>query len=81
MVQQIEDLHVKSGQLNLEEVQTFLHGISYPATKREILDVTYDNGAPDHILEALNSIPDQEYYGDTDLLLTVEDVQSLNLVS
>lgn len=66
--------------VDADEVSTFLEGVDYPATKREILDIAYDNGAPDHILEFLNSLTDQEYYDEAEILSTLESMQS-SLVS
>jgi len=75
------DSTVQTRPFSIDEVQPFLLGVSYPATKREILDVAYDNGAPDRVLDVLNRVPDQEYYGETDFLFTLEDMQDVSLVS
>lgn len=58
--------------ISRDELEAFLEGTDFPATKRELLDVAYDNGAPDHTLEMLNSIPDQEYYSLEEVLLTLQ---------
>lgn len=57
--------------INRDEISEFLEGAYYPATKRELLDIAYDNGAPDHVLDLLNRMPDQEYYSLEELLLTL----------
>lgn len=44
-----------------EDIRSFLEDAIYPATKRELLDYAIDYGAPDHILEFLNRMPDHEY--------------------
>ncbi len=62
--------------IDSDQISTFLEGVEYPATKREILDVAYDNGAPDHILEFLNSLTDQEYFDEVEIISTLESVQS-----
>lgn len=63
-----------------DEVGTFLEGIEYPATKREILDIAYDNGAPDHILEFLNSLEDREYVDEVEIISALENLQ-MTLIS
>lgn len=77
MAQRTAPTHVTRHDININDFPAFLEGVSYPATKREILDIAFDNGAPDHMLEFLNTIPDQEYFGLTDLLFTLEDIQNL----
>lgn len=76
MAGRIDDQIIHQVPVDLSEVQVFLEGVIYPATKREILDVAYDNAAPDHILDFLNLIPDQEYITLTDLIWTLEDLQA-----
>ncbi|CAN5123164.1 hypothetical protein BH09PAT1_BH09PAT1_6040 [soil metagenome] len=66
--------------INGDEVSTFLEGVDYPATKREILDIVYDNGAPDHILEFFNSLVDQEYFDEIEIVSALETLQT-SLVS
>lgn len=65
-------IYVPSQGFDLLEVEDFLQGVDYPATKREILDVALDNGAPDDILMFLNSMPDQEYLSFAELTHTLE---------
>jgi hypothetical protein len=45
------------------KVQKFLSGISYPATKEQLIEQARSNKADDDALEALNGIPDREYSG------------------
>lgn len=45
------------------EVQQALAGISYPATKAELLHHAEEHGASDGVLKALASIPEEEYEG------------------
>lgn len=61
--------------INLNEVETFLDGVEFPATKRELLDTAFDNGAPDHILAFLNTMPDHEYYSLNELVMVLENRQ------
>jgi len=46
---------------NPVQVQKFLGGIDYPASKAEIIAAAEDAGADDRVLEALEGIPDREY--------------------
>lgn len=47
------------------QVQKFLGGIDYPASKDDILRSAQDSGADDEVLDALRGIPDREYDGPT----------------
>lgn len=75
-----KDTSFEALSINSEDVATFLEGVEYPATKREILDVAYDNGAPDHILEFLNTLQDQEYFDEIEIVSALESLQT-SLVS
>jgi Protein of unknown function (DUF2795) len=43
------------------QIQKFLGGIDYPASKDEIVRTAEEKGADDAVLDALRGIPDQEY--------------------
>ncbi|HET6187400.1 MAG TPA: DUF2795 domain-containing protein [Trebonia sp.] len=45
------------------QVQKALGGISYPATKEQLVEYARGKNAGDDILKVLQSIPDQEYDG------------------
>jgi hypothetical protein len=47
------------------QVQKFLGGIDYPASKEDIVRTATDAGADDDVLNALEGIPDREYDGPT----------------
>ncbi|MCY1693866.1 hypothetical protein BIU98_08910 [Curtobacterium sp. MMLR14_010] len=47
------------------QVQKFLSGIDYPASKDDIVTTAEKEGADDNVLDALKQIPDQEYDGPT----------------
>lgn len=49
--------------VNPIEVQKALTGISYPATKDEIIETAEGNDAAEEILEALQSLDEQQYDG------------------
>ncbi|WP_207457417.1 DUF2795 domain-containing protein [Desertivibrio insolitus] len=43
------------------QVQKFLGGIDYPASKEDIVKNAESSGADETVLEALKNLPDQEY--------------------
>ena len=45
------------------EVQKYLAGADYPATKEQLLEHAKRQGASKDVLEALSNIPDREYDG------------------
>ena len=49
--------------VNPIEVQKFLSGMDYPASKQEILDNAREQGADESVMSALEQIADREYDG------------------
>ncbi len=49
------------------EVEKFLKGVDYPATKQDLIDAASDNDAPDEVIDALNRIADKEYASPADV--------------
>ncbi|SEB35679.1 Protein of unknown function [Paramicrobacterium humi] len=49
------------------DVQKYLGGIDYPASKDEILDRAKESGAGEDILHALQNIPAKDYAKPTDV--------------
>lgn len=49
------------------QVQKFLSGIDYPASKDDIVQAAQDNGADDNVLDALRNLPDQDFDAPTDV--------------
>ncbi|WP_028812072.1 DUF2795 domain-containing protein [Streptomyces flavidovirens] len=47
--------------VNPIEMQKSLGGVSYPASKKEILEKAEKNGARPEIKEALKALPEKEY--------------------
>ena len=45
------------------KVQKFLGGISYPASKDQLIDHARGKKADEDVLEALQGLPDREYEG------------------
>lgn len=55
------------------QVQKFLGGIDYPASKADIVKKAKEKGADDNVMNALNGIPDREYDGPTAVSSAVSD--------
>lgn len=53
--------------MNPVQVQKFLGGVDYPASKQELVDTAKDQGADDNVMNALKQIPDREYDAPTDV--------------
>ena len=43
------------------QIQKFLGGLDYPASKEAILDAAKREGADDNVQQALEQLPDREY--------------------
>ncbi|MDE2041116.1 MAG: DUF2795 domain-containing protein [Patescibacteria group bacterium] len=55
---------------NPVEIQSYLKGVAYPATKDDIVDQAKSNEAPERIMELLDRMTDREY--DTPAAVTRE---------
>ncbi len=55
------------------QIQKYLSGIDYPASKDDVVSTAEKENAPDDVLEALRAIPDGEYDGPTDVSKAVSD--------
>ncbi|GGA62457.1 hypothetical protein GCM10011490_11100 [Pseudoclavibacter endophyticus] len=49
------------------QIQKYLGGIDYPASKQTIVDSAKESGADDDVLEALNAIEDKQYEDPTEV--------------
>jgi Protein of unknown function (DUF2795) len=56
------------------QIQKFLGGVDYPATKDALLARAKDSGADSNVLNALQGIPDKEYDGPTAVSSAVSDI-------
>lgn len=52
---------------NTVELQKFLSGVTYPATKQDIIKSAKDDGAPQEVMSLLHGLPDREYDEPTDV--------------
>lgn len=57
------------------QVQKFLGGVDYPATRETLLSHAKDSGADSTVLDALGNIPDKEYDSPTAVSSAVSDAQ------
>lgn len=55
------------------QIQKYLSGIDYPASKDDVVSTAEKENAPDDVLKALRAIPDGEYDGPTDVSSAVSD--------
>jgi hypothetical protein len=49
------------------QVQKFLAGVDYPASKDDIVRAAEKNGADGNVLDALRNLPDQDFDAPTDV--------------
>ncbi|MCE5267906.1 MAG: DUF2795 domain-containing protein [Planctomycetaceae bacterium] len=43
------------------DLQEYLRGVRYPATKEDLESAAKDSGAPQEILDAIDELPDEVY--------------------
>jgi hypothetical protein len=53
--------------VNPIELQKYLKGMNYPASKDDLIEHAEEQGADDEILDLLEQIPDEEYDAPTDV--------------
>ena len=53
--------------VNPIEVQKHLKGISYPASKQDVISTAESNGAPDDVIEALQAANTEQFDGPDDV--------------
>jgi len=56
-------------------IASFLEGISFPASKDELIDYAEDNNAPQDIIDVLEQLPDQEYTSMADIMSGIGQVE------
>ena len=49
-------------------VQSFLKGVSYPASKDDLLKAAKKNGAPEEIVDILNGLTTDDFGGPQDMM-------------
>jgi hypothetical protein len=48
-------------------LQSYLKGIAYRASKQDLMDCAHRNGAPDDVLDLIAGMPEQEFDGPQDV--------------
>jgi hypothetical protein len=48
---------------NPSEIQRYLTGIDYPATKDDVISTAEDNDAPDEVIEELQAMGEEQFDG------------------
>jgi hypothetical protein len=56
------------------QIQKFLGGIDYPASRETLISRAKESGADSNVLDALQNIPDKEYDSPTAVSSAVSDV-------
>ena len=59
--------------INPIELQKSLKGVSYPASKEDVVKAAEENGADDEILEALKNLGDNSFESPTDVSKALGD--------
>jgi len=49
-------------------VQKFLEGIHYPASKEDLINTARKNGAPREVMDLIQQLPGDEYGGPQDVM-------------
>ncbi len=49
--------------VSASEIQLYLKGVSYPANKKDIVGAAQRNGAPSHVMDFINKLPEKQYGG------------------
>jgi len=57
------------------EVEKFLQGIDFPASKQDLIQHAEDNNAPHRVIEVLNQMPDEEYGNAADVAKGIAKVE------
>ncbi|MBF2051227.1 MAG: DUF2795 domain-containing protein [Leptolyngbya sp. IPPAS B-1204] len=61
--------------VNPIELQKYLKGMNYPASKDDLIDHAEEQGADDDILDLLEQLPDEEYETPTDVNKAVGELE------
>ena len=50
------------------DIQRYLSGIEYPATKDDVISMAEDNDAPDEVIEELQSVTEEQFDGPEEVM-------------
>lgn len=57
------------------EVQKYLGGMSYPASKDDLVETAEEAGAPSEVMEMIERMPEQEYGGPQDVMKAYGEIK------
>jgi len=61
--------------VNPIQMQKFLKGMDYPASKEELIDHAKQNGADENVCTTLEQLPDEEYETPADVSKAVGKIE------
>jgi len=64
----------KKGSISAADLQKYLKGVSYPATKDDLISAAQSNEAPDDIMNTLRSLPDKSFGGPQEVEMAFGDM-------
>jgi Protein of unknown function (DUF2795) len=60
---------------NPPEVEKYLKGVNYPATKEELVETAKRNKADQDLTNLLQRLPEREFYKPTDVTHEISNIQ------
>ncbi|WP_416672483.1 DUF2795 domain-containing protein [Egbenema bharatensis] len=60
--------------INPIELQKYLKGVDYPASKQDLIQTAEKHGATDNIRSALEQLPDEQFEKPTDVNAAIGDM-------
>lgn len=57
------------------EIEKFLSGMHYPASKHDLNRKARDNQAPDIIIDLINSLPQRRFNSSADVSKAIEEIE------
>ena len=58
---------LRSEKVSAAQIQLYLKGIDYPASKEEIVNHARSQGAPDNVMSYLTRLPERQYTRPTEI--------------
>lgn len=58
---------IETPNVSAAELQKYLKGVNYPAEKQDLADAAENNGAPDNVLDMINSLDDKTFNSSTEV--------------
>ncbi len=65
----------QSGSISAAQIEKYVGGIDFPCDKEELVDHARDKGAPQKILDLMDSFPDKEYGSPIDVARSIKEVK------